>query len=200
MSDAGETGSVDKPAHWLWRRPFKWYLLWLPPGAILTFFVGIIVWGGFNTMVEASSTEAFCISCHDMRDYVFQEYQETVHYKNRSGVRATCPDCHVPKPWIYKMARKFRATYTDIPGEILGRINTREKFEARRRVLAGHVWNDMQSTDSRECRNCHAVLYMKLEEQDPSARKKHDLNFLRESGKTCIDCHKGIAHELPKVE
>jgi nitrate/TMAO reductase-like tetraheme cytochrome c subunit len=24
------------------------------------------------------------------------------------------------------------------------------------------------------------------------------LEYVRESGKTCIDCHKGIAHHLPK--
>ena len=200
--DQGESdgGRMDKPAHWLWRRADKWYLLWLPPGAIFSFFAGIILWGGFNTAVELSSTETFCISCHSMRDNVYQEYQETIHYKNTSGVRATCPDCHVPTPWVYKILRKFRATYTDIPAELLGTINTREKFEARRAVMAEDVWQEMKAADSRECRNCHAMEFMDLQEQDPSARKKHYLNAVRESGKTCIDCHQGIAHHLPEVE
>ena len=31
-----------------------------------------------------------------MKDNVFVEYRDTIHYANRSGVRASCPDCHVP--------------------------------------------------------------------------------------------------------
>ena len=67
-------------------------------GAIILFVAGIIVWGGFNTVMEETNTMEFCISCHEMRDNVYKEYKETVHYQNRSGVRATCSDCHVPGP------------------------------------------------------------------------------------------------------
>jgi nitrate/TMAO reductase-like tetraheme cytochrome c subunit len=80
----------------------------------------------------------------------------------------------------------------------MGNIDTREKFEAKRLELAERVWATMQSTDSRECRNCHALISMDLELQDKSAQKRHTLESVRESGKTCIDCHKGIAHELPE--
>jgi cytochrome c-type protein NapC len=162
------------------------------------FVAGIIFWGGFNTALEATNTEGFCISCHEMRDYVYQEYQNTIHYKNRTGVRATCPDCHVPQPWTYKVARKVQATFKELPHKIIGTINTREKFEAHRLEMAENVWADMKSTDSRECRNCHALIYMDLAKQDKSAQKKHALDYVRESGKTCIDCHKGVAHRLPK--
>ena len=34
-----------------------------------------------------------------MKENVFKEYQNTIHYTNRTGVRATFPDCHVPKEW-----------------------------------------------------------------------------------------------------
>ena len=51
---------------------------------------GLIFWGGFNTGMEATNQLEFCIGCHEMRDTVFQEYKETIHYKNRSGVRAIC--------------------------------------------------------------------------------------------------------------
>ncbi|MEW8396173.1 MAG: NapC/NirT family cytochrome c [Candidatus Thiodiazotropha sp.] len=63
---------------------------------------GIILWGGFNTAMEMTNTETFCISCHEMEQTVYQELQETIHFTNRTGVRATCPDCHVPKEWIHK--------------------------------------------------------------------------------------------------
>ncbi len=74
------------------------------------FIAGIVFWGGFNTALEATNTETFCISCHEMRDNVFVELKDTIHYSNRSGVRATCPDCHVPHKWTDKIARKMQAS------------------------------------------------------------------------------------------
>jgi cytochrome c-type protein NapC len=41
---------------------------------------------------------------------------------------------------------------------------------------------------------------MDLEKQDKSARRKHTPEYMKENDKTCIDCHKGIAHHLPKTE
>lgn len=199
MADPKEGQIAERRWPRLWRQPHKWYLLWIPAGGILMFVAGIVFWGGFNTVLEATNTEAFCISCHEMREFVYQEYQETSHFKNRTGVRATCPDCHVPRPWIYKIARKVRAS-NEVLHKVMGTISTREKFEAHRLELAKRVWNTMKSTDSRECRNCHAYTYMDLEKQDKSAQKKHTLDYIRESGKTCIDCHKGIAHKLPEGE
>lgn len=180
----------------LWNEPRKWYLLWIPLGGVLMFIAGIIFWGGFNTVLEATNTEQFCISCHEMRNFVFEEYKKTIHYQNRTGVRATCPDCHVPRPWIYKIIRKVKAT-NELYHKILGTISTREKFEANREKLAEHVWAAMKATDSRECRNCHALEFMDLEKQDKRARRRHTAEWKAEKGDTCIDCHKGIAHVLP---
>ena len=100
-------------------------------GAILIggFVAGIIFWGGFNTAMEATNTEAFCISCHEMEENVYVEYQDTIHYTNRTGVRATCPDCHVPKPWIHKIVRKIKAS-NELYHKVMGTIDTPEKFEA----------------------------------------------------------------------
>ena len=69
------------------------------------FFGGISFWGGFNTTLEATNTEAFCFSCHTMSENVYQEYKASIHYKNRSGVKAICSDCHVPHEWSSKMMR-----------------------------------------------------------------------------------------------
>lgn len=56
------------------------------------FAASIVFWGGFNTAFEMTNTEAFCMSCHSMKDNVYVEYKSSVHYSNRSGVRATCHD------------------------------------------------------------------------------------------------------------
>jgi len=162
---------------------------------VVGFFSGIIFWGGFNTGLEATNTLEFCISCHEMRDTVYQEYKETVHYKNRTGVRAICSDCHVPKDWIHKMLRKSKASF-EVWGKITGDIDTPEKFEAKRMTLATHEWDRMKASGSRECRNCHDFDSMEVKKQKPKAQKMH-AQAVKE-GKTCIDCHKGIAHLLPK--
>ena len=173
----------------IWRR----YFLWGMPvaGIAAAFVAGIIFWGGFNTAMEATNTKEFCISCHEMRDFVYKEYTGTIHDVNRSGVGAVCSDCHVPKDWTHKIIRKIKAS-KELYGKMVGSISTPEKFEAKRIQLAMNEWQRMKKTDSRECRNCHDFESMMPEFQKPRARQQH-LNAM-EVGQTCIDCHKGIAH------
>ena len=161
------------------------------------FIAGIIFWGGFNTALEVTNTETFCISCHEMRNNVYQELKTTIHYTNRSGVRATCPDCHVPHNWTDKIARKTQAT-KEVWGKIFGTISTREKFLEKRLELARHEWTRLKANDSLECRNCHDFEYMDFTRQGKRADKAHSTQ-LADGEKTCIDCHKGIAHKLPDM-
>ena len=159
------------------------------------FFSGIIFWGGFNTGMEATNTLQFCIGCHEMRDNVYVEYKKTIHYSNRTGVRAVCSDCHVPKDWTHKMIRKIQAS-KEVWGKITGVIDTPEKFEAHRLKMAESEWARMKANDSRECRNCHSFDAMDVEKQKLRGAKMHKIGL--EDKKTCIDCHKGIAHTKPK--
>jgi cytochrome c-type protein NapC len=159
------------------------------------FFGGILFWGGFNTGMEATNAMRFCIGCHEMRTTVYEEYKSTIHYSNRTGVRATCADCHVPRDWTNKMVRKIRASY-ELWGKVTGKIDTPEKFEANRMAMAEREWARMKATDSIECRNCHSFEAMSQEVQKKTAHKKH--TEARQKGMTCIDCHQGIAHRLPR--
>ena len=160
------------------------------------FLAGVLFWGAFNTALELTNREAFCIGCHEMQENVYVEYQNTVHYSNRSGVRATCPDCHVPKEWVPKMIRKMQAS-NEVLHKILGSIDTPEKFNAKRLELAKHEWARMKKTDSRECRNCHNFESFDYGVQGRRSANMHQTGL--NEGKTCIDCHKGIAHRLPEV-
>ena len=175
------------------RRPsVKYSLLTL---LVAGFFGGIVFWGGFHTALEATNTETFCIGCHEMGDNVYPEYKKTIHYTNRTGVRATCPDCHVPKEWGPKMVRKVQAS-RELWGKLAGTIDTREKFEAKRLKLAEREWARMKANDSLECRNCHSFVSMDTEKQKLRGAKMHKIG--RDENKTCIDCHKGIAHSKPQ--
>ncbi len=169
-------------------------------GSILAmgFVFGIIFWGGFNTGMEATNTEEFCISCHEMQNNVYKEYKETIHYANRSGVRATCPDCHVPDEWTHKIVRKIQAS-KELWGKFTGYVDTPEKFNEHRREMAEREWKRMKENDSKECRNCHNFEYMDFSEQGKRSRVQHS-TALAAGDKTCIDCHKGIAHTLPDMK
>ena len=159
--------------------------------------IGVAGWGGFNWTLELTNTEQFCISCHEMEENVYQELQETVHWSNRTGVRATCPDCHVPREWGPKIVRKIQAS-NELWHKALGSIDTPEKFNAKRAQLASNEWRRMKANDSQECRNCHNYTYMDYAEQNRRSATKHQVAF--NEGQTCIDCHKGIAHSLPGIE
>lgn len=163
--------------------------------ATVGFVVGIMFWGGFHWALEMTNREEFCITCHEMRDNVFAEYEGTIHQNNRSGVRATCPDCHVPKEWGPKLIRKVQAT-KELYGHFISKsIWTEEKFKEHRVDLARNEWARMKKTDSQECRNCHAFDYMDFTFQENRAADNHQRAL--DEGMTCIDCHQGIAHDLP---
>jgi cytochrome c-type protein NapC len=195
--------AIGRAAGYVWRHP--WVRSALGPSrhlslAFLTlggFLSGVLFWGGFNTVLEATNTETFCVSCHEMRSNVFEELQTTVHYTNRSGVRATCPDCHVPHDWTDKIARKMQAS-KEVWGHIFGTIDTRDKFVALRRTLAEHEWARLKANNSLECRNCHSANSMDLAKQNPRAAQAHERELFT-GQKTCIDCHKGVAHRLPDM-
>lgn len=157
------------------------------------FILGFASFGAMNAFFSYTNELEFCTSCHSMQ-WNFEEYKETVHYKNASGVRATCADCHVPKEFFPKLAAKIYAA-KDVYHEIAGTIDTKEKFEEHRFDMALGVWEKMKATDSRECRTCHDFEQMDLSEQGRMARKRH--GGAPTQGKTCIDCHKGIAHLEP---
>ena len=145
--------------------------------------------------MEVTNTEAFCSGCHAP---IVKEIKETIHYSNRSGVRAICSDCHVPHNWTDKIIRKVQAS-KELVAFAMGTIDTEEKFQARRGYLANREWHRMKENNSQECRNCHEFDFMDFSEQGTRSKKQHS-TALASGEKTCVDCHKGIAHRLPNME
>ena len=160
-------------------------------GALL--IAGVLLTAGAAGLAW-TNTEHFCIGCHEMKDNVYAEFKGTIHDVNRSGVRAICSNCHVPhEPWPL-IKRKMRASF-ELWGHITGVVDTKEKFEAHRYMLAKRVWTRMKATDSLECRNCHHADAMDPDKQTDKAKARHAKG--KAEGLTCIDCHFGIAHKEP---
>jgi trimethylamine-N-oxide reductase cytochrome c-type subunit TorC len=161
------------------------------------FVAGAVAWQGFNTAMEATNEEAFCLTCHTMRDNLLPELQKTVHWSNRTGVRARCPDCHVPHEFTDKVARKMQAS-REVLGQLVGTIGTREKFNEHRIVLARREWRRLNANGSRECRACHDYKDMDFDRMRPASQVA--MRAAAERDQSCIGCHKGIAHQLPDLK
>jgi cytochrome c-type protein NapC len=163
--------------------------------AIVLMLIGGLLFAGGKISLDQTNTIEFCTSCHEMKNNNFEEYSHTIHAKNRSGVKATCADCHVPHEFVDTMIRKIKAS-NDVFQHVMGTIDTKEKFEEHRLELAKRVWKRMKESDSRECRNCHDTKAMDPERQGKTAQKQH--KRLASGERTCIDCHFGIAHKEPE--
>jgi cytochrome c-type protein NapC len=171
---------------------------------VVVFLLGLASFGAMNAFFAYTNTTEFCTSCHSMTVNL-KEYQETIHYKNPSGVRAECADCHVPHDFLPKLKAKILAA-KDVYHEFIGDFAVSDELKAdedaylehynkHRWEMANAVWKKMKETDSRECRSCHNFEAMDFEEQGKQAANKHPRAM--EKGQTCIDCHKGIAHMEP---
>jgi len=179
----------------IWTRPKTRWLLGIPLGGFAALVLGAIALGTFNEVLHATSTNEFCYVCHSHEQFVRPEYESSSHFSNTSGVRADCADCHLPHGNIDLILTKI-AVSTDIIPELMGKLDSAEKFEAARADMAQAVWERYRANDSEYCRHCHTIEAMTLETQDALPRQLHDT--MAERGMTCIDCHRGIVHALPQ--
>lgn len=164
--------------------------------AVAGFFVSVAVGISGAYVLAYTSTEEFCIGCHQMKDNVYAEYLGTIHDTNRTGVRAICTNCHVPHEPGPLLWAKIKASKDLYYTYISPSIDTKEKFLAKRHELASNVWKKMKDNDSRECRSCHRADKMKVDLQSPKAQVRHAKG--KAEGLTCIECHFGIAHHEPE--
>lgn len=172
---------------------------WIARYGLLSLLVAALVGAGSviagGAVLEWSNTEAFCISCHEMRENAFAEYQQTIHARNRTGNRTTCPDCHVPREFWPKMWRKIVAS-KELFFHLTGKLDTPEKYEQHRYQLALNEWRRLKANDSRECRHCHDQQAMSADMQERRTVDRHNEGVAE--GRTCIDCHFAIAHREPE--
>ncbi len=143
-----------------------------------------------------TSTNEFCTSCHTMQ-INYAEYKESVHFKNASGVQAGCIDCHQPKELTGAVMTKIGAVKDLYHHFITGKIDTPEKFEEHRLSMAQNVWATMKEQNSATCKSCHS--YEAMDHSKQSAQAAFEMNKAAAEDMNCIECHKGIAHELPNM-
>ncbi|OOF70965.1 pentaheme c-type cytochrome TorC [Rodentibacter caecimuris] len=159
----------------------------------LGFIAGAISWQQFNNVMDITSTEEFCVNCHSMQTPL-EELKQTVHWKNNSGVRATCSNCHLPHDKTDKFARKMQAS-REVLAELTGKYKEKGAFEQHRLEMAEREWARFAANGSKECKACHSYERMDFEKMSKAAQKA--MKPAAERDQSCVDCHKGIAHHLP---
>ena len=87
---------------------------------ITLFLLGMAALGTINTIFHYTNEMSFCTACHSMKVNL-EEYKNTIHFNNRTGVQATCADCHVPKEFLPKLGAKIMAA-KDVYHWLLGTI------------------------------------------------------------------------------
>ncbi|HGO5856249.1 TPA: pentaheme c-type cytochrome TorC [Mannheimia haemolytica] len=160
------------------------------------FIAGAISWHQFNKVMDQTSTEEFCVSCHSMQQPL-EEIKQTAHWSNKSGVTATCSSCHLPHDYTEKYARKVQAS-REVWAELSGKYKEEGSFEKHRLEMAEREWARFAANGSKECKACHSYERMNFDKMSEAARKA--MKPAAEKDQNCMDCHKGIAHHLPKAD
>ena len=184
------------------KRFFRW--LFTPSAKLSVFVLLIIGLGagavgviGTQVMVHQTGTVAFCGgACHSMQAFTLPEYKESVHFSNKTGIKASCSDCHIPHSYPQVLFYKAQAGIRDVYHEIAGTVSTQEKYDKERWRMANKVWDEMKANNSANCRTCHDPMQMALSKQSAMAQKMHVQ--VQQGKATCIDCHRGVAHKEPE--
>ena len=188
----------EKPGLWsrLWQRPTSKWTLGIPLGAVIAFILGGAALGTTNYVLHETSSTDFCYVCHSHDQFIRPEYEASTHFRNTSGVQASCADCHLPHDSWFELVWTKAVVSLDIIPELAGKLDTAEKYEAHRAEMAESVWREYKENNSEYCRSCHTTEAMDLESQDRRAARRH--SQAADKGETCIDCHYGIVHVLPE--
>lgn len=154
--------------------------------------LGAMLTASLPGIIHSSDSNEFCLSCHEMAQTPYRDYVQSSHYRNRTGVRAGCADCHLPHDnWLAYAKAKLIAS-KDVFHHLIGTLDTPEKYAERRLDMARRVWRELKASDSAPCRGCHDVGAM-----DPQIQGSGDMHQrIGALGKTCVDCHQGLAHRL----
>ena len=151
--------------------------------------------GGILVSLEvnrATSTEAFCTSCHSMT-FVGNDphFLNSSHRTNSEAVRPSCGDCHIPKTnWFVETWTHVSSGVHDVIAEKTHDFSDPKVWDKRRVELAHEVRAKMRAQDSVTCRSCHDAASVHPKSQRGQAA--HTL--LREGRMTCIDCHFNLVH------
>lgn len=183
------------------QRGMSWTMI-LP--IVLGVAIGIAIAATTTWVVNATSSVDFCsTSCHSM-NWAATSYEHGPHFKNPSGVRASCVDCHIPyesrpaTPIQYVFGTLWTKgidTATDTIAEVRGTIADQAKWDRERPRLEKNVKEWFKATNFETCKGCHK--FDAFKETSP-AHGAH-AGLVKQDKIDCLACHGGVAHVWPAI-
>ncbi|MEX0986911.1 MAG: SUMF1/EgtB/PvdO family nonheme iron enzyme [Bacteroidales bacterium] len=156
---------------------------------VWTLVTGIIMGGviliGFNKVVEVTSTDEFCNSCH-VHPHSTETWKQSVHYNTPSGIIVHCVDCHLPPKGEGYLPAKAVAGIRDVYGVIF-KDSASFNWEMKSRAE-----NAVHFTKDVSCIHCHQNLFpLAMSHEGMDAH----LYYEQQQGEVaCIKCHIDAGH------
>ena len=155
----------------------------LAAGVVLT--IVAVLASGF--MIENTSKDSFCASCHVMEPFR-TAWQQAVHGgNNNKGFSAQCTDCHLPHDnFLRYLVTKAKSGTNDFIQNF--------RIDGATYDWAGRAEERRtEFTFESACRRCHHDL-------TPTGLPMggliaHRTFLLGETNKTCVDCHSHVGHK-----
>jgi cytochrome c-type protein NapC len=175
-------------------------VLWIFLCALGFALLGIVLVAATNHAVNSSSSDKFCGStCHSMT-WANAAYQQSPHYINRVGVRASCGECHIPydsghataAQYVKLLLFKADRGAKDFWYEANRSIATKEEWEKRRPALSNTFQSYLTRHNYITCRGCHSLGAFGGARSHMKVVIHHGLASA--SSFDCLQCHSNIGH------
>lgn len=152
---------------------------------VLGFGAGIVVLLSGKAVMNYSSSDKYCISCH-IHPTADQSWKLSTHFNNKSGSIVHCFECHLPPQGHGYLAAKAKHGLKDAYGYFL-KDSSSIKWGKKKLLenAKGFVYEN-------SCINCHGNLFPVNLSVDGS--NAHLFYTTSNDPLNCINCHMNVGH------
>lgn len=151
---------------------------------------GVLLVFSFNRVMDYTSSDKFCISCH-IHPTADQSWKLSTHFNNSSGAKTSCYECHLPPKGKGYIFAKARHGMKDAYGYF---IKDHDKIDWEKKKL---LENAKKFVYEESCLKCHTNLFpLTLSVNGGNA---HLLYENSRDPLNCINCHLAVGHFDPNA-
>jgi formylglycine-generating enzyme len=161
--------------------------IWFFPGVV----AGFVILGSGSVMVQRTSSNEYCASCHSIHPQATASWKQSVHYVTNSGTYTNCVDCHLPPHGEGYLPEKVRTGVRDVWSKW-----TRDSasFDWDKK---GQLENARKHVFESSCIKCHQNLFPpELTKEGADAHIYYTANKGKVADLHCINCHLNAGHYI----
>ena len=159
--------------------------------ALAGLVLGVILMILFDTAMQKTSTNAYCMSCHVHPD-ADAAWKMSVHFNNGSGTKTDCAACHLPpKGTKGYYAAKAKTGVKDLWSYLTKKPEELD-FESKKEL--DHA---VKIVYNASCKECHVNLFPEGISDDGVIAHLYYQENEEKLGLQCISCHLSFQSQLP---